>query len=825
MFGVGILRLRAIGLAVAGFGLLMGCKEDPPVQVSITINLPFDRIEAVASAPALISEQINWSIQTNGVRVTSKYTISLSSSTGGDLLSTGDNASTTSLSGTLYSNFTKHFTLEEQCVDGSGEIIGFIRFVVAVDEANHVGSASKTLPYTFLCTQEALAVEPIPLYHGSRFFDPSINSYATEPIPVNWRFTTTGPSEHLLAYQLDISEGKVQLPEATGTALPNVAMQTVLNLVCKTYSRTRVEEQTLTIRIGNNASESLTVSYTCTSENVQVRRTDRPFAAVNSTATGVLEWYFEQEPGDLDVAMNYEITSDKPSLTIDKPTGRLAPDTIMTTEFSMVCSEPGVYVDQVRITLGKRTHEVAWRTTCTNGDAGDFEHVAGKLYQGPLVADLRFHPVNEVWRIEYLPTVHADDKPVRFAWNRDVFVEVALEGDLDSLVEIALDFTERDETVRFELRELKTIPPQVPGEPHRLQKTYRVGADNLLDLGYMRITLDPTNEERANAIEVDLREALPVEMPDFNVVFVPITMSGVTPAVTDETTATNMNAATDRLPIENYSVRIRDPVVGAPSLNLYDQFYKVFDVWRAEGEPGEYWHGIVPSCPSPDGWWDFVGAASRGSVVGVTVELWALAFAHEIGHNFNLRHSFSDRQYPYPDSTIGDEYAWFMTSNLSVTETWGKDAVIYAFMGSGAPVVTSQYSYGKGQDFVLNKVWKVAAEPPLVARTRGFELLKGRSLAITGSVSPDGEWAMRYNSMVENKPFPSDQTRSAYDLHVIHTPSGALLHAENLPVFELAHYDGVRSWSAHVPAYATINLAVQIVQNNGRVVFEAALDQ
>ena len=181
------------------------------------------------------------------------------------------------------------------------------------------------------------------------------------------------------------------------------------------------------------------------------------------------------------------------------------------------------------------------------------------------------------------------------------------------------------------------------------------------------------------------------------------------------------------------------------------------------------------------------GLAHVRGKVGITGEIDDVCsdntIAHEIGHNLSLLHAPAcgaedadpDANYPYDDGSIGVEGGWLMKKRRPAGAEGLQSSRIYDTMAYCLETFTSQYSYGKAQDYFVDVVDPivVSAIPPrrVVA---GFEMVEGRSIALSGSVSATGAWSLRNMTNSEKSAISPLIGNRDFELRLIHTPSGTV---------------------------------------------------
>ena len=111
----------------------------------------------------------------------------------------------------------------------------------------------------------------------------------------------------------------------------------------------------------------------------------------------------------------------------------------------------------------------------------------------------------------------------------------------------------------------------------------------------------------------------------------------------------------DLLPVRDLTVTAHDPVLTSSS-NGYVLISEVAAIWALEGGTGHYMAMMSTDDISREG---PAGIARRGGRYSFLAPYRPSLVAHELGHNFSLRHapcgsaSSPDPSYPYPDGSIG----------------------------------------------------------------------------------------------------------------------------------------------------------------------------
>ena len=132
----------------------------------------------------------------------------------------------------------------------------------------------------------------------------------------------------------------------------------------------------------------------------------------------------------------------------------------------------------------------------------------------------------------------------------------------------------------------------------------------------------------------------------------------------------------DLLPVRDLTVTTHDPVLTS-SNNGYELIYEVAAIWAMEGGTGHYMAMMSTDDISREG---PAGIARRGGRYSFLAPYRPSLVAHELGHNFSLRHApcggagGPDPSYPYPDGSSG---------------TWGYDFGAESLVSPSTPDLMS----------------------------------------------------------------------------------------------------------------------------------------
>ena len=261
----------------------------------------------------------------------------------------------------------------------------------------------------------------------------------------------------------------------------------------------------------------------------------------------------------------------------------------------------------------------------------------------------------------------------------------------------------------------------------------------------------------------------------------------------------------------------------------------------------EHWMGVVRR-PAEAGGCGIAYIRGRSSVVAEFSDQLCgpRAVAHELGHNFGLRHvdgmcgsQGHDLSYPYREGALGPNRVWFRgerrfvegpeppldpDASPSVDEPY-KDIMSYC-----TPSFTSDYSYDKALNWRADNDSLLSADdsrPSLVSKsaTVGAGPVPQASLALMGRIAEDGlHWTLERAAEVRSVPFPGRLAAPGEPELILYDAAGRVIDRRAVAAVEATH--GERTlWSARLPAAAQRGpLIVEIRDGDGRILLQQWVD-
>ena len=625
----------------------------------------------------------------------------------------------------------------------------------------------------------------------------------------------------------------VQITGGSGSVVPGTSITTQIAFTCSTPGTVQAE---INFAVGS-ATESVTWTITCSEEQISFNPLEEVRIEQDEAALVTLTWRFETT-GDSTRSFNYELSSTSDRLQISNSAGSSLPATEIENRLRFACSEVGNHVVVLQIRVGSATQQVEWNVACT---VEDIQAITMEFHQGPLVDRVAFTLNEDQWQSEVIPLFYTGQRPLRLGSNRQMFVTISFESEVESEIDFSLESANASEDVVIERFSASNLVPNLSGTRTNYIRriVFDVTANDLATLGTLHIRIDPEDvipqrNEANNDIVFDIANLEIIELPHLRLTLFPIRSSGGEPDLSD--TSFYADVLYELLPVGTYSVNVGE-TIDLSSEESFDPnvaLDAVWDRWLDSGDRYEFFHGIFMRTNDEE----VCGLAHVQGNAGATGERSALCsdntFAHEMGHNLSLNHAPAcgaenadpDPDYPYSDGSIGTESGWLMRKRRPIGQAGLTTTKIYDIMSYCLETFTSQYSYGKANDYFVRRfTTTVAASESPQPGVLGFELIEGRSLVIKGSFSITDRWQLERVSLVNREPLTRRFDDSEYELQLIHTASGTHLYREDVHLMDVAHGDPNQLvWGVRIPAFKATGLHIAIMDKEGSVVLEQGIE-
>lgn len=650
---------------------------------------------------------------------------------------------------------------------------------------------------------------------------------------LTWSFTASASDAPSTSYSVTSATSGVQITGGSGSVVPGTSINTRLAFTCSTAGTIQAE---ITLSVGST-SENTTWSIACTEEQITFEPLVEVRIEQGDAALATLNWRFETT-GDTTRSFDYELISESDRLQLTNESGSSLPDIEIESRLRYACSEVGIFLVALRIQVGSATQRVEWSVTCT---IEDIPAITMQFHQGPLIEHVEFTLVDDQWQMEVIPLFYTGVRPLRLGSNRQAFVTISFETEVESDLDIALESSNTAEDIDIEWISASNSVPNLSGTRTNYIRriVFDVTANDLSTLGTLHIRIDPEDmipqrNEAINEIAFDIAHLEIIELPHLRLTLFPIRSNDGEPDLSDS--SFYVDVLYELLPIGTYSVNVGE-TIDLRSEGPFDAeaaLDAIFDRWIESGDRDEFFHGIF----TPPAAVETCGLAHVAGNSGATGESSTRCsentFAHEMGHNLSLNHAPAcgaenanpDPDFPYTDGSIGTESGWLMRKRRPIGQTGITTSKIYDTMSYCLETFTSQYSYGKANDYFVRRFrTTVAASEPPSPHVTGFELIEGRSLALLGSYSTAAGWQLEKATYVEKAPLSRVFDDSEFELQLIHTASGTRLHRENFQLMVVAHGNPDKKvWGLRIPAFAASGIHVAIVDREGRVVLEREIE-
>ena len=564
---------------------------------------------------------------------------------------------------------------------------------------------------------------------------------------------------------------------------------------------------------------------------------DRTTAYLNTPAQVEFTWEFSTT-GSTAARERYTLSSDPTGVEFDEAEQLVSHGDTVTTGMTYQCSEVGV-VD-IRITImmvSSRTEtSFTWRVDCQLDPDDQLELNIG-FYQGVLLKSFTARLGAENWFVEEVDMAWPHVNPIlnhTISTNHNVFIEVNLPRRYVVNADISVVIPNLAEGVTSERMLLETVQEVRDEGDEQVayfvrRAVYDLSSFNFSSPSVMEIEIEPTPElpqlnAGNNTIRVDLSEFQTDEIPEMKFHIIPIRWEKGVPTDIEEFLETEMVQVRDLMPVVDTAVRIGEvlDLTGVEDLSVFAVHDRIREIHAEQSNPDEYTHGVylpgtVDGKTIAPGVCGVAQLSGRTGLIGTTCPD---VFAHEIGHNFSLRHPIEGfARHPYPDGSIGDEVGWLMSERKRVAGDDVQNIMKAAGRVSWRDILIAHQDYGKAKrNTILSNPIVAASHPPTQAH--GFDIAEGKSFVLVGNHHERDGWTVVHDSAVSRVPFPRESA-GEHTLLLVHTGSGTELYRTGLPVYGIGCGTGEEpgGWSARIPAYHGSGLSVEILDRENRVVF------
>ena len=646
---------------------------------------------------------------------------------------------------------------------------------------------------------------------------------------VTWSFSASAADAPATSYTVTSATTGVQITGGSGSVVPGTSINTQLVFTCSTSGTFEAE---IVFTVGS-ATENVTWTIVCTEEQITFMPLEEVRLEEGESARTVLTWSFATTAATTD-SFNYELIVESERLQVTNATGSSTPGTEIENNLRYVCADVGVFVLALRIQVGSASQRVEWLVTCT---VEDIQAITMQFHQGPLINQIEFTLIDDQWQTEVVPLYYTGQRPLRLGSNRQMFVTISFESEDQSDMDISLESSNDSDDITIELVSASNLVPNLSGTRTNYIRriVFDVAANDLSTLGELQVRIDPEDlvpqrNEANNDITFDIGNLEIIELPHLRLTLIPVHSSEGEPDLSDTTFYADV--LYELLPIGTQSVTVGEPLdmTSEESFDPEAALKAIFDRWLETADRDEFFHGIfvqpdnVETC-------GLAHVAGNSAATGERSEFCSQnTFAHEMGHNLSLNHAPAcraeernpDPNFPYSDGSIGTESGWLMRKKQAIGQAGLASTKIYDTMSYCLETFTSQYSYGKANDYFVRRFRTVvaASEPPQ-SQVAGFDLIEGRSLVLRGFLSEADGWVLEKAAYVDKPPFPRSVKHSAFELQLIHTASGTLLYRDRIQPITVAHAEtDKKPWGLRIPAFRTSDLHISILDAEGSVLFE-----
>ncbi len=713
--------------------------------------------------------------------------------------------------------------IEFLCVDAVQMAI-----LISID----VGSEDYVLVWSFECTEESIdvAVNPLPMSVVA------VGEVASTEL--RWALDTTAMVQREFVYSVSTSVPNLQIGNGTGTTAPGTTLIHDITYACDVEQQIDV---VLRITVGLKQTD-VSWQVVCAQDSiliVSVPSTQR--VPIGETASSEVSWEFQSSYSDRQVS--YRLQSRTAAVKIDPIEGIASVGDVVSSNVQFTCDSRGSVSIAIRILVGNESRNVRWQIDCIGEDLTRF---VAKFYQGPEIATAEFEARQDLWSYSLILQTGSVE-PLRFRTNRQLFLEIRTEHDQQPPLPLQVQFAIDSRIYAIsQVGETETNFNSVEsGLRYSSKFLFDVPSEVFSTLGEIRVQIDPESrypelQENNNTVVFALDASNTVLLPPMSLTFVPIRTQDGVPDLSNIEQYTR--PIYEQLPVGEIDVSLSteldasdlswSPETGRQFLDRLYEFYLI------HGDRYTYFQGVVRQPRNQNRQVILCGNAFLGSNVSITGEITEECSdntgAHEIGHDFNLRHAPAcgaefanpDLDFPYPAGNIGRESGWLMKQRQFVDGTERSRYVnqeyrYYDVMSYCPETFVTRYSYGKALADVNRNFGIQAASPVEHPIFNDFGWVRDQSVVITGSVSKELRWDIRNVVLTGFEAHRFYPEATDVSVQVIHTPSGTILHREFARTLSAAHGENdAVIWGVRIPYFDTDDLQLVVRDRLNRIVLE-----
>ncbi len=629
--------------------------------------------------------------------------------------------------------------------------------------------------------------------------------------PASASFSVRNSGGGTLSFQATASGDALTLSQSSGRATAGASVSVSVESACESPG-----DFSGSIEVsGAGSSAQVSVSVECVRPPVSVEIAESPASSEGwpgQDAEGSLRWSISS-PWSGQPALSWSISTDRDDVTLQPAEGSARLDEAVEIALMVSCPDQSLFDAGLTLAVDEQETETTWPVRCRAGDA---RFLLLELHQGPMqwrqdfVNDetITAVPAVEGRRTAAVARVGHDSPTVP---GLSATIRNASGEALEESPVVLLTDTSNPRDGEWETEYV------FDAESH-YQSGNRV--DFVIDPDG---TLDETNEDN-NSRQVHFDDGEP--LPNFRITFVPIHVDYGNPSEID--TEDYMDRINDYLPVAQYEAEVGRP------LEFLDRAWDAHEAnvaltrrWNAEADPDEFYHGLFryPYDGSTCGYaWYYTPVAVSASWDGGCNED---IQAHELGHNFSLRHAPGDcgeanvdTNYPYPGAGMGPHRGWLFSEGKFVNQEDGyRDVMSYC-----QPTFVSDYNYKILVAYLRSEVsiWPNdrAAQGPIassgggrpgpVAQSGpgGGEQSAGPgaaeqsrpSLALTGAVDEYGAWSLLHIDASPKPPRqpPRQPPAGTGFVLILQDSAGKEIYRQPLMVAAASHGSG-KIWAARIP--------------------------